>query len=188
MHFSLKRQWERKNLLLRWKTYPKSTQGVDFSKLLKLMMEGWEYYVSEWLFSLVIAYPKHKFNTLSCVRGKWENSTLNSLMSNKILLFSIFSESPKLQVKLSTSCPIICSGHEKQQFLISLKNLKFPQVLCSKAYQSVSPLLMACFLEISPGLWSTYPLLFWAVVLKTRLIPAGHLVVLIIASQFCRTL
>lgn len=102
MHFSLKRQWERKNLLLRWKTYPKSTQGVDFSKLQNLMMEGWDYYVSEWLFSLVIAYPKHKFNTLSCVRGKWENSTLNSLMSNKTQTFYFLSSLNLPNCKLSS--------------------------------------------------------------------------------------
>lgn len=93
MHFCLKRQQERKkNVLHTWKTHPKSAQGAEFSKLQKLLMEGWICYIS-----VVVILISHCLSqaqvqyTQSCVRGKWENNALSSLMCDKNYTYYLLS-------------------------------------------------------------------------------------------------
>lgn len=107
------------------KTWPKSAQEVEFSKLQKLLMEGWVSHSSVMIILISYCLPKAQVQYIqSHVRSKWENSTLNRLTCNKNedLLPSILYESPKLQFKINTSCPINCYGHEEEQIFISLKS------------------------------------------------------------------
>lgn len=141
--FLLKETVREKYVLHTLKTHPKSAQGAEFSKPQKLLIQGWICYISVMVILISHCLSQAQVQYLqSCVRGKWENSALNSLVCDKNidLLSSILFKSPKLQFKLNTSCPITYNRHKQQPF-ISLEILKFPSVFCPKAYEicSASP-------------------------------------------------